>query len=95
MIIDLLKFTIKDGGLDEAVRAMKVQAAANQDDEGHLMTHVFQSNANPNELFMLLGWEDQAAVDKHLASAHDAEFRASVDGALAGPPDFFEWTQLI
>jgi quinol monooxygenase YgiN len=95
MIIDLIKFTARDACTDDVIRAMKIQADANRADEGHVMTHVFQSKAKPNELYMLLGWENQEAVDKHLATEHDAAFRVSVDDKLAGPPDFFEWTQVI
>ena len=95
MIIDLIKFTIKDESIDDAIKAMKVQAEANQADEGHVMSHVFQSNSNSKELYMLLGWENQDAVDKHLATEHDAQFRTAIDDKLAGPPDFFEWTQII
>jgi quinol monooxygenase YgiN len=95
MIIDLLKFTVQDACADDVIRAMKIQAEANKKDEGHVMTHVFQSNANPNELYMLLGWENQEAVDKHLATEHDEVFRVSIDDKLDGPPAFFEWTQII
>ena len=95
MVIDLIKFTVKADGVDGAVTAMKTQTEANRQDAGCLMSHIFQSDKNPAELYMLLGWEDQEAVDKHLATDHDAEFRAALDETLAGPPEFFEWTQLI
>ena len=54
-----------------------------------------RGKTNSAELFMLLGWENQEAVDKHLATQHDADFRAAIDDKLAAPPDFFEWTQII
>jgi quinol monooxygenase YgiN len=95
MIIDLIKFTAKADCIDGAIKVMKTQSDANQNDQGCMITHVFQSMKNPAELFMLLGWENQEAVEKHLASAHDAEFRENVDDKIAGPPEFFEWTQII
>lgn len=94
-MIDLIKFTVRTECIDSAVAAMKTQTEANRKDEGCLMSHVFQSKKNPAELFMLLGWENQAAVDKHLATQHDADFRVALDDKLAGPPDFYEWTQVI
>jgi quinol monooxygenase YgiN len=95
MIIDLIKFTVRPDGVDGAVRAMKTQTEANRGDEGCMLSHVFQSKKSPAELFMLLGWENQAAVDRHLATQHDADFRAAMDEKLAGPPEFYDWTQLI
>ena len=95
MIIDLIKFTAKDDCVDGAIEAMKIQTQANKTDEGCEMSHVFQSKTNPNELFMLLGWENQEAVDKHLATEHDAQFRVNVDDKVVGPPEFFDWTQII
>ncbi len=95
MIIDLLKFTAKDTCVDEVIKAMKIQTEANRGDEGCMMSYVFQSNSNPNDLYMLLGWENQEAVDKHLATEHDEVFRVSVDDKVAGPPEFLEWTQII
>lgn len=95
MIIDLIKFTVKQNDIDGALQAMKTQTEANRHDEGCAMSHVFQSNKNPAELFMLLGWENQEAVDKHLATQHDADFRVAIDDKLAGPPEFFEWTKII
>jgi quinol monooxygenase YgiN len=95
MIIDLVKFTARQDAIDGALEAMKTQTVANRGDEGFVLTHVFQSKANPAELYMLLGWENQEAVDKHLATQHDAEFIKALDPCLAGPPDFSDWTLII
>ena len=46
-MIDLIKFTVKDGDVDAAIAAMKTQTEANRHDEGCLMSHVFQGE---NEL---------------------------------------------
>lgn len=95
MIIDLIKFTIKEDSIDGAIKAMKTQTEANRLDEGCTLSHVFRSKTNPADLYMLLGWENQEAVEKHLATAHDAEFRTALDDTLAGPPEFYEWTKII
>ena len=95
MIIDMIKFTAKNDCIDGAVMAMTVQTEANRLEAGCMLSHVFQSKTNPAELFMLLGWESQEAVQKHLATPHDAEFRVALDDKIAGPPEFFEWTQII
>jgi quinol monooxygenase YgiN len=94
MIIDLIKFTAKPECLDEVIRHMKTQTEANRHDEGCAMSHVFQSKTNPNDIFMLLGWESPEAVEKHLATPHDAEFRANVDDKIVGPPEFYDWNMI-
>ena len=95
MIVDLLKFTAKTECLEAVIQHMKTQIEQNKSDEGCLLSHVFQSKKNPDELFMLLGWESPEAVEKHLAAPHDAEFRVNVDDKIAGPPEFFEWSMLL
>ena len=91
MITDLLKFTIKEECVAEAIILMKKHMNDNLGDEGCLMSETFQSKTNPNELYMLLGWENQEAIDKHLKTDHDNTFRVQFDPLLAGPPEFFDW----
>ena len=94
MIIDLMKFTIKAGRIDDAIEVMKKQMANNLGDEGCLMSNVFRSNTNTDELYLLLGWENQDAIDKHLMSSHDLKFREDLDPLLSEPPEFFDWEKL-
>lgn len=91
MITDLLKFTIKDDSVAAAIDLMKKQMQKNLGDEGCIMAKAFRSNTSPNEIFVLLGWEDQAAIDKHLKTDHDQMFRVNLDPLLAGPPEFYDW----
>ena len=91
MITDLLKFTVKEGAIADASELMKKQMQNNLGDEGCLMAKAFRSNTNPNEIFVLLGWENQEAIDKHLKTDHDQKFRVDLDPLLAGPPEFFDW----
>ena len=90
MITDLLKFNIKEGCVAEAIELMRKQMKNNLGDEGCLMSNTFQSKINPTELYMLLGWENQDAIEKHLKSDHDNAFRVELDPLLAGPPEFIE-----
>ncbi|MCL2125996.1 MAG: antibiotic biosynthesis monooxygenase [Oscillospiraceae bacterium] len=94
MITDLMKFTIKEGCITEAIEVMKNQMKNNLGDDGCLMSNVFRSNTAPNEIFLLLGWENQESIDKHLASSHDLKFREDLDPLLAGPPEFYDWEKL-
>ena len=91
MITDLLKFTIKEGAIADASELMKKQMQNNISDEGCLMANAFRSKTNPNEIFVLLGWEDQQAIENHLKTDHDLKFRENLDPLLACPPEFYDW----
>ena len=91
MIIDLLKFTIKEEAVASAIGLIKQQMQKNLGDEGCLMAKAFRSKTFPNEIFVLLGWENQAAIDKHLKTDHDRMFRMNLDPLLMGPPEFYDW----
>jgi quinol monooxygenase YgiN len=43
---------------------------------------------DPNRINGLEIWEDQAAIDAHMASAHMAEFMGAIGGCLAGGVEF-------
>jgi quinol monooxygenase YgiN len=73
---------------------MKTQTEQNRNDEGCLLSHVFQSKTNPAELFMLLGWESPEAVAKHLAAPR-RRIPAHMDDKITAPPEFYDWTMLI
>lgn len=95
MLVDLLKFTIKPGNIEKVIAHMKEQTIQTRQDEGCVLANVFQSNSDENALYMLLAWENQEAVDKHLATEHDLAFRNNVDALIAGPPKFYDWTKII
>lgn len=95
MIIDLVKFTVKSSCVPGAIAAMTAQTDHNKREPGCVLSHVFQSQGKPEELYMLLGWESEEAVAHHLKTAHDAEFREALDDKLVGPPEFFAWSLLM
>ena len=91
MIIDLLKFNIKDGSGAAAEELFRRQMTNNLGDEGCLLSETFRSKSNPREFFLLLGWENPEAIEKHLKTDHDLQFRQNLDPLLAGPPEFYDW----
>ena len=94
MITDLLKFTIKNDAATQAAALFKEQMENNLNDEGCMISKTFRSKTDPNSYYMLLGWENQAAIDKHLETEHDLKFREGLDPILACPPEFFEWEEV-
>ena len=91
MIVDLLKFQIKDGCAGEAAELFKRQMKNNLGDEGCLLSKALRSKTDPNEFYVLLGWEGPEAIEKHLKTEHDLQFRVDLDPFIAGPPEFFDW----
>lgn len=95
MTIDLIKATVKNEYIGEAVEAMKVQTLQTKEDEGCVLSHVFQSNADPAVFYMLIGWESPEAIQKHLSSQHDLKFREKMDDKMASPIEMLDWKMLI
>lgn len=95
MIVDLLKFQIKDGCAEKAAEIFKRQMKDNLGDEGCLLSKSFRSTKDPNEFYMLLGWETPEAIEKHLKTEHDLRFRDDVDPFIACPPEFFDWEEIV
>lgn len=94
MITDLLKFNVKEGDADKAATLFKAQMENNLGDKGCMISKTFRSKTEPNSFYMLLAWENQAAIDAHLETEHDLKFREGLDPLLAGPPEFFEWEEI-
>ena len=88
MLVDLLKFSVKDG--DAAHALMKEQTVMSRGDEGCLFAHAFRSKENPDELYMIMAWDSKEAVEKHFQTEYDIKFREKIDAILTGPPEFFE-----
>jgi quinol monooxygenase YgiN len=95
VIIDLIKATVKKEHIGEAVEAMKVQTLQTREDEGCTLSHVFQSKSDPAVFYMLIGWENPGAIEKHLRSEHDLKFREKMDGIMASPVEMLDWEMLV
>ena len=95
MITDLVKFTIKEEHLEEAIEQIKEQAIHILDEEICPMTKVFQSRTNANELYMLLGWKNRKAIELLRATEQSRRFRKNIDKMLVCPPEHFDWDTVI
>jgi len=95
VIIDLIKATVKKEYIGEAVEAMKSQTLQTKEDEGCVLSHVFQLKSDPAVFYMLIGWENPEAIEKHLSSEHDLKFREKMDEKMAAPIEMLDWDMLI
>ena len=91
MLIDLLKFKLKKETADEAVGLFSQQMKNNLGDEGCLLSQTFRSTTDPSEFYLLLGWENPEAIERHLKTEHDLRFRENLDPYLTQPPEIFDW----
>lgn len=95
MIVDLFKFSVKQGYSEKVAGHLKDHTVLTRDDEGCLFANALQSNTDENTLYLLLAWEDQEAVDKHMMTDHDLEFRNNVDDHIFGPPTQVDWKLIV
>jgi quinol monooxygenase YgiN len=95
MMIDLIKATVKNEFIEEAVEAMKVQTLQTKEDEGCALSHVFQSKTDPAVFYMLIGWDNPEAIEKHLSSEHDLKFREKMDDKMTSPIEIIDWKMLV
>ena len=95
MLTDLIKFTVKKDCLNDAIVYMREQTENTRRDEGLISASVFQSDADPAVLYMLLQWENEEAVKAHLKKPYDLEFRKKMDLTLASPVEPVAWQQII
>ena len=95
LITDLVKFTIKQEHLEEAIEQIKELAIHILDEEACPMIKVFQSRPNANELYMLLGWENRKAMELLRATEQSRRFRKNINKMLTCPPEHFDWDTII
>lgn len=95
MITDLLKFTVKEEHIEEALECVKEQAIQTRDEDGCVMSKAFRSKTNPNELYMLLGWENRRDIQRLQQTEHNRKFRENMDGKISRPAEFFNWETII
>ncbi|MCL2401381.1 MAG: antibiotic biosynthesis monooxygenase [Oscillospiraceae bacterium] len=95
MITDLLKFTVKEAFIEEALECVKEQAIQIRDEDGCVMSKVFRSKTNPNELYMLFGWENRRDIQRLQQTEHNKKFRKNMDSKISCPAELFDWETII
>src|SRR5919112_709280 len=75
MIILHATIQIKPGRREEAIPFFLQMEQATQQEEGCLEYKFVSTLENPDTFMVVERWEDQAALERHFASAHMALFR--------------------
>ncbi len=69
-----VRWVAKPGKADEVARALDQLRAASANEPGLLEYRVHRDTDDPNAFFLFEVYEDAAAYDQHLASAHFREW---------------------
>lgn len=72
---------------DSLVRIGQTVAAASRDEPGCLGYRLYEDTERENEFVFVEEWEDQAALERHFATAHIAEFMRAMPATLVAAPD--------
>jgi len=91
MLIDLLKFSIKQGKIAEATELFVQQMKNISEAEGCLLSKALQSKTNLNDIYLLLVWENPEDIEKHSKTEHDSKFREDLASLIVEPPELFDW----
>ena len=95
MVTDLLKFTIREESLPEAIEHIREQAIIIREEDGCVMTKVFQSKIKPTELFMLVGWQNRKSLERLQVTEFHRRFREDMTNMMALPLEIFDWETVI
>ncbi|BBB92491.1 MAG TPA: putative quinol monooxygenase [Methylomusa anaerophila] len=86
MITIVAKQTVKQGKIDSFIAiAKKLVEKTHQSDVGCISYDLFQDSQNSGVLSFIEEWENQEALDKHMASRHFRELFPQLDEFLEKP----------
>ena len=86
MISVIAKIPIKEGKMEEAIKAFKELMVQVAKEEGTVMYTLNQAKSNPNALVIKERYRDKAALDSHSASPQFKAFVAKGASFLGGDP---------
>jgi quinol monooxygenase YgiN len=85
MIVVIGFITIDPAKRDEVVPAISTLVEATRAEEGNIDYRYSDDLFEPNRINIVEAWEDQAAMDVHMGTAHMADFLAVMGTAIGGP----------
>jgi quinol monooxygenase YgiN len=72
---------------EDLIRVSQAVAEASRIEPGCISYRVYEDIEVPNEFVFVEEWEDDAALQRHFATAHIAEFMRAIPDAVVAPPD--------
>jgi quinol monooxygenase YgiN len=80
----VVEFELKPAHRDAFIALMKEHAALSRQEDGCDQFDVLQAQDDPNKIFFVEGWRDQAALDVHAKVPRMAQNRATYEPWLVG-----------
>jgi quinol monooxygenase YgiN len=82
-IMIVVEFELKPAHRDAFIALMKDHAVRSRSEDGCQQFDVLQAQDDPNKIFFVEAWRDQAALDVHAAVPRMAQNRATYEPWLA------------
>jgi quinol monooxygenase YgiN len=87
MVSVIAKIPVKEGKIEEAIKAFKELMEYVAKEEGTLVYTMNRSQTNPNTLVIMERYKDKAALDLHSSTPHFKAFVARSPEFMAGRPE--------
>ena len=81
------RITAIAGKEEELFTILRQLAAPTRKESGCIRYELFRNNADPADFTFIEEWMDDAAIDRHMVTAHIQSAFAAVEGLLAAAPD--------
>ena len=72
---------------DALVRVGQAVAAASRKETGCISYRLYEDTELKNEFVFVEEWESRAALERHFATSHIAEFMQAIPATIVAPPD--------
>lgn len=87
MIAIVAKFKVKEGKVDDVIKAFEVMIPHVHKEEGTLYYTLNRDNANPNALVVMERYRDRDALRTHAKTPHFVELSQKFGELLEGNPE--------
>lgn len=87
MIVVVGRVQTDAGKRAELVRIGQAVAAASRLEPGYISYRLYQDAENENDFVFVEEWESDAALQRHFATSHVAEFLQAIPATIVAPPD--------
>ncbi len=87
MIVVVGRVQTDAGKRAELIRIGQAVAAASRLEPGCISYRLYQDAENENDFVFVEEWESDAALQRHFATSHVAEFLQAIPATIVAPPD--------
>ncbi|MGZ4235887.1 MAG: putative quinol monooxygenase [Solirubrobacteraceae bacterium] len=87
MIVVVGRVQTDAGKRAELVRIGQAVAAASRLEPGCISYRLYQDTENETDFVFVEEWESDAALQRHFATSHVAEFLQAIPATIVAPPD--------